>query len=522
VHALFSLQGLLTCHVCTDQYARLQADLFKDLHLHWPPRFLAFVHQIASIFNFSLPKLPFLTKIRPECAFSLSFTQKWFLEMFSPFLLGMALLLFVAARILAATLARELLARRYNKGDKTQLLMCTKREGKSTVTNTKLCRRIGVWLAVAAVLGCSVYVFDQLHNRSKNWTQQDEDHAAISSDHLIIGFIVALIVALVCVAPLLFRTDSKLVVADEDDLNEPLSTKEEIEDVGLRTSFGNMRSLAQQPNESEEAYIMRLIAPPTVDPEPESPRLALEPPPQREVQAEPQTDPEAADDGTLQLNPSSETPDQDDEGEDDAGDDVQPTWLGGLFGGALAGAFGALLGNFVDFGDHINQGLGHAICVLVFALPAAYKCSQSEPAFISFLKNVEDFDHSAQWTAFLKVRYILLVFGQVGYVFLVSSALEPLSCYKDVDKKMYMSANPQIECNWCASAQLEFYDTKTGELTYPAIATFSYLLASIYGFGIPALFFKIMYYHRTVLRKQEFTKNYGFLTSKTSENFCER
>jgi hypothetical protein len=121
----------------------------------------------------------------------------------------------------------------------------------------------------------------------------------------------------------------------------------------------------------------------------------------------------------------------------------------------------------------------------------------------------------------LKVRYILLVFGQVGYVFLVSSALEPLSCYRDVDKKMYMSANPQIECNWCATAQLQWYDTETGELTYPAIATISYALASIYGFGIPMLFFKIMYSHRQVLRKQEFTKNYGFLTSKTSENFCE-
>ena len=37
----------------------------------------------------------------------------------------------------------------------------------------------------------------------------------------------------------------------------------------------------------------------------------------------------------------------------------------------------------------------------------------------------------------------------VGYVFLVSSALEPLSCSQDVDKKWYMVAHAQMECNWC-------------------------------------------------------------------------
>ena len=56
------------------------ADLFKGLDLHWPPAFLAFVHSVAAVFNFTLPKLPFLTKIRPECAFHLSFSQKWMLE----------------------------------------------------------------------------------------------------------------------------------------------------------------------------------------------------------------------------------------------------------------------------------------------------------------------------------------------------------------------------------------------------------------------------------------------------------
>ncbi len=509
------LAAVRLCHRSLINFFQ-SADLFKDLHLHWPPRFLAFVHTIASVFNFTLPKLPFLTKIRPECAFSLSFTQKWFLEMFSPILLGMALLLFVAVRVVAATAAQEVLARKYGVGDKTKLLTCTKQEGK--VANTKLWKRIGVWLAVAVVLSSSYYVFDQLHNRSV----QDESNATISSDHLIIGFGVALMVFLVCVAPLLFRTDSNLATKHEADLNEPLSTQAQIQDVGLRTSLGNMRTLGPQFGESEDAYLARLLSP-AIQPQLQSHTLGA--PADRSARLDQHQDldpdPEAVDGAALPSTDGSDVQPAGQGSVDESGvGDDQPTWLGGFFGSVLAGSFGILLGQFVQW-PYVSKGVGQAICALVCALPAAYKCSRSKSNFIDFLAKTADFDHKAQWTAILKVRYILLVFGQVGYVFLVSSALEPLSCYRDVDKKMYMSANPQIECNWCATAQLQWYDTETGELTYPAIATISYALASIYGFGIPMLFFKIMYSHRQVLRKQEFTKNYGFLTSKTSENFCE-
>ena len=59
------------------------ADLFKNLHLHWPPKFKYYIHEVASLFNFRLPNLPFV--MHPACAFSLSYTEKWLMEMASPF-----------------------------------------------------------------------------------------------------------------------------------------------------------------------------------------------------------------------------------------------------------------------------------------------------------------------------------------------------------------------------------------------------------------------------------------------------
>ena len=55
------------------------ADLFKHLNLHWPPQFKLWVTKFASYFNFRLPDLPFVA--HPQCAFSLTFSQKWLFEM---------------------------------------------------------------------------------------------------------------------------------------------------------------------------------------------------------------------------------------------------------------------------------------------------------------------------------------------------------------------------------------------------------------------------------------------------------
>jgi hypothetical protein len=72
------------------------ADLFKSLDLHWPPKFLKYIRMFASLFNFRLPDLPFV--VHPECAFTLSYFQKWTLEMASPFIVYGLLFLLVTIR----------------------------------------------------------------------------------------------------------------------------------------------------------------------------------------------------------------------------------------------------------------------------------------------------------------------------------------------------------------------------------------------------------------------------------------
>jgi hypothetical protein len=152
---------------------------------------------------------------------------------------------------------------------------------------------------------------------------------------------------------------------------------------------------------------------------------------------------------------------------------------------------------------------------------AGFVGSRSENNFVGTLVTLANFDEDAQADARAKVRYMLLVFCQVGYVFLVSSSLEPLTCTKDVDKKWYMVANPVLECNWCAEEKSVWAsdDSSWRDLSYPAIASASYFFASLYAVGIPLLFFGIMFSNRARLRTQKFNKAYGFLTSKTSERF---
>ena len=81
------------------------ADLFKHLDLHWPPRFLYYVRAVASLFNFRLPDLPFV--VHPECAFMLTYFQKWVLMMLSPFLLFLLMFAFVSVRYSLALMVRR-------------------------------------------------------------------------------------------------------------------------------------------------------------------------------------------------------------------------------------------------------------------------------------------------------------------------------------------------------------------------------------------------------------------------------
>lgn len=149
------------------------------------------------------------------------------------------------------------------------------------------------------------------------------------------------------------------------------------------------------------------------------------------------------------------------------------------------------------------------------------------------------FDSSAYRKALDRIWSTNLVFLMVGYVFLVSTSLEPMSCIQDLNKRWYMIAHPQQQCNWCEAndfldkyAQLDF----SADVPYPVLAGTSIFIASIYGLGIPILFYYIMYSHahdweadpaskdygklKTAnLKKWKFVRRYGFLTSKTSEKY---
>lgn len=194
---------------------------------------------------------------------------------------------------------------------------------------------------------------------------------------------------------------------------------------------------------------------------------------------------------------------------------------GGVCGVASGLEIGHLLVDRPGKDGHLDETLLVSFVLLTGFVAAALGglyAYQSTHRFVRRLAVIANFDTLARDDLLRKVRYMLLVYCQVGYVFIVSSALEPLSCIRDVDNRWYMAANPQTECEWCGDGGAA-YNSETGELSYPYIAGASYVIASAYSFGIPSLFFYIMYSQRSILRKAEFTQNYGFLTSKTSEQF---
>eukprot|EP01047_Picozoa_sp_COSAG01_P041947 COSAG01_NODE_3634_length_5845_cov_2.576227_2_plen_610_part_00 len=163
------------------------------------------------------------------------------------------------------------------------------------------------------------------------------------------------------------------------------------------------------------------------------------------------------------------------------------------------------------------------------------------------------FDSKAYRKALDRIWSTNLVFLMVGYVFLVSTSLEPMSCIQDLNKKWYMIAHTQQQCNWCESSDQAILSSYvkgdfSADVPYPLLAIASISIASIYGLGIPILFFHIMYSHahdwegepnketrdghpnrkynkdygklKTAnLKKWKFVRRYGFLTTKTSEKY---
>jgi MFS family permease len=179
----------------------------------------------------------------------------------------------------------------------------------------------------------------------------------------------------------------------------------------------------------------------------------------------------------------------------DATDESRCSPAQGVYLGFIVGfIIGFLLGILVALEQ--SWSVGHSLLVssvigLVVAVLLAALCYHSSKTRIKIchkLETLELFGAAALEAAVAKMRYILLVYLMVGYVFIVSAALEPLSCTKDMDHKWYMKANPQEECTWCD----EEGRSHNGEFSYPVIATSAYFISSFYAVGIPVLFMKIM------------------------------
>ena len=69
------------------------ADLFHNLHLHWPESWKWFIEQVASVFNFAIPH--WLSFVDPQCSFELTYLQKWSLMMGSPFIIMATMAVYV-------------------------------------------------------------------------------------------------------------------------------------------------------------------------------------------------------------------------------------------------------------------------------------------------------------------------------------------------------------------------------------------------------------------------------------------
>ena len=111
--------------------------------------------------------------------------------------------------------------------------------------------------------------------------------------------------------------------------------------------------------------------------------------------------------------------------------------------------------------------------------------------------------------------YVFLVFMMVSYVFLVSTAVQPWICFEDADGRLYLTADPTVNCKSC-----EFEDDIPGWLGgYDGLKVLSAIALLIYGLAIPGMFFWIVHTHKEEVKSGPYLQKYGFLTSKFSEKY---
>ena len=111
-----------------------------------------------------------------------------------------------------------------------------------------------------------------------------------------------------------------------------------------------------------------------------------------------------------------------------------------------------------------------------------------------------------------KFKTIAIGFLMLGYVALLSYALAPLGC-EDLYGNTYMTTRASIECNWCKEGNPDL------PMGYGWLYILAWLFSVIYGIGIPALLFCIMYSHSDEIQHHEYTQRYGFLSTKMRQEW---
>jgi hypothetical protein len=587
------------------------ADLFKHLQLHWPPQFLKYIREVASLFNFRLPNLPFV--VHPECAFALTYFQKWTLMMASPFIIGIVLLTLVSVRYGVSVLSRRVCLRKLGSMPTKKVVI--KMNGDDFSSVDKLQHHIvfqrGMWVVyevgggvLASVL---TYIILMEHTELKTRIGNNADTVGL------FGAIVVGAIAYLCIRGWsTTRRDRKTksdmdfhedVSDDESDVGDESVTDEELIPGTVEQDIQNMRRTVQ--NMTTDFRTSFAKRSPVAEPTAVAQTAVVEMNPYAQLLESGEA--EALELGTMVLDfnvvayPDTGDgafcwrPEQDlhvsggeiviitgptaDGSEDwcvgykliDYPDQPEPKSFPVASSFMLTLQTGVAKRKAVEQAAHWweqknrtateDPGLGNQeamrTCSPLFdsSESAEQRQTSTDPlanteaivrghgdeewvaqsclqfwrkdsfvrvAVYLVVDRLVQFDQRAYRNALDRVWSMILVFLMVGYVFLVSTALEPMSCREDINKKWYMIAHPQQQCNWCEWSNAHQWKD---DLPYPVLAGAAMIIASFYGLGIPILFFCIMYTNANGedgangLKKRRFVSRYGFLTSKTSETY---
>jgi hypothetical protein len=118
------------------------------------------------------------------------------------------------------------------------------------------------------------------------------------------------------------------------------------------------------------------------------------------------------------------------------------------------------------------------------------------------------------WDATMQsINRVVLLYLMVGYIYLTTTSLQPITCAIDLDGSQWVKSAPQIKCDWCSSESL--YVWQGYRVTYRTFATASVVFFTLYGLGVPVLFGCILFSHRATAHTDTFARSFGFLSVRT-------